>query len=182
MATNDQTPKTFQDMDTKVGDMLTCVTSYPYYLYTVGESYEVLEYGLQDNMGSCSGTCSTFVHAAPYIDYNDGKWHEWTGGENPVHPLSEVHYTVGNGYTNGGQRLSGVLRWDIMGSHGIVAFRVSKVYPPVEIKEPTLVETRELWFVKDFSKRAYLRLDYAPNRGYWDEVIHVKEVLTLAIN
>jgi hypothetical protein len=63
--TTKQTPKTFQDMDTKVGDMLTCVTVRNKNLYTVGKSYEVLEGGLNDNWGPqsvCSGTSSTFVH------------------------------------------------------------------------------------------------------------------------
>jgi transposase len=26
------------------------------------------------------------------IDYNDGKWHGWNGGECPVHPESVVEY------------------------------------------------------------------------------------------
>jgi hypothetical protein len=63
--TTNQTPKTFQDMDTKVGDMLTCVTSYGSAIYTVGKSYEVFEGGLSDNWGAssfCVDTSSTFVH------------------------------------------------------------------------------------------------------------------------
>jgi hypothetical protein len=63
--TTKQTPKRFQYMDTKVGDMLTCITAGSALLYTVGNSYEVLEDGLQDNGGSgsvCSSTRSTFVH------------------------------------------------------------------------------------------------------------------------
>jgi hypothetical protein len=61
--TTKQTPKTFQDMDTKVGDMLTCVAG-DNDIYTVGKSYEVLEGGLNDNWGAssvCKDTSSTFV-------------------------------------------------------------------------------------------------------------------------
>jgi hypothetical protein len=62
--TTKQTPKTFQDMDTKVGDMLTCVAG-DNDIYTVGKSYEVLEGGLNDNWGAssvCNHTSSTFVY------------------------------------------------------------------------------------------------------------------------
>jgi hypothetical protein len=62
--TTKQTPKKFQDMDTKVGDMLTCVTGWDS-IYTIGISYEVLEGGLNDNCGPrsfCDTTSSTFVH------------------------------------------------------------------------------------------------------------------------
>ena len=63
--TTKQTPKTFQDMDTKVGDMLTCVTTIDDLVYTIGKSYKVLDGGLNDNFGAtsaCSRTSSTFVH------------------------------------------------------------------------------------------------------------------------
>jgi hypothetical protein len=64
--TTKQTPKTFQDMDTKVGDMLTCVGGdCAGFIYTIGKSYEVLEGGLNDDCGPrsfCSNTTSTFVH------------------------------------------------------------------------------------------------------------------------
>jgi hypothetical protein len=63
--TTKQTPKTFQDMDTKVGDMLTCVTTVYDLVYTIGKSYEVFEGGLNDDLGSrsfCITTTSTFVH------------------------------------------------------------------------------------------------------------------------
>jgi hypothetical protein len=62
--TTKQTPKKFQDMDTKVGDMLTCVAG-DNDIYTVGKSYEVLDGGLNDNCGAtcfCETTRSTFVH------------------------------------------------------------------------------------------------------------------------
>jgi hypothetical protein len=62
--TTKQTPKTFQDMDTKVGDMLTCVAG-DNDIYTIGKSYKVLEGGLNDNWGAssiCKHTSSTFVH------------------------------------------------------------------------------------------------------------------------
>jgi hypothetical protein len=63
--TTKQTPKKFQYMDTKVGDMLTCVTAIDAAIYTVGKSYEVFEGGLSDNWGAssfCPTTRSTFVH------------------------------------------------------------------------------------------------------------------------
>jgi hypothetical protein len=63
--TTKQTPKKFQYMDTKVGDMLTCVTAIDADIYTVGKSYEVFEGGISDNWGAsslCPTTRSTFVH------------------------------------------------------------------------------------------------------------------------
>jgi hypothetical protein len=64
--TTKQTPKKFQDMDTKVGDMLTCVDGdCAGFIYTIGKSYEVLENGLNDDCGAtsaCRLTTSTFVH------------------------------------------------------------------------------------------------------------------------
>jgi hypothetical protein len=63
--TTKQTPKKFQYMDTKVGDMLTCVTTIDDRVYTIGKSYEVRSDGLSDNGGAfsiCHHTRSTFVH------------------------------------------------------------------------------------------------------------------------
>jgi hypothetical protein len=231
-------------MDTKVGDMLTCVedTGSPF-IFTKGKTYEVLENGIQDNVGFCRGTISTFVHAVPpktfgtvadlklnegdvvgfkgsgvtwvvvgpnrlqgkrggYLDksyfysgsiqcadfyvisraepvvnYNDGKWHEWTGGDCPVHPDTLVDFTLEAGRTHTFGN-AGCLRWDHRGSSGdIVAFRVAKEYvgtPTVEISQ---VEPRELWFVKDDCVGHYRMISHEPLNG-WDEVIHVKEVLT----
>jgi hypothetical protein len=66
LMTTKQTPKKFQDMDTKVGDMLTCVDGdCAGFIYTIGKSYEVLENGLNDDCGAtsaCRLTSSTFVH------------------------------------------------------------------------------------------------------------------------
>jgi len=102
------------------------------------------------------------------VNYNDGKWHEWHGGSNPVHPESEVHFTLRGGSTNGQGALSDDLSWDKSGKTAIVFFRVSEVY-----KRP---EPKEYWFVKDSNECEYTKLPAYP-AGSWDEVIHVKEVV-----
>jgi len=162
--TTNQTPKTFQDMDTKVGDMLTCVTSIEGRIFTIGKSYEVLRDGLNDDWGvdsSCNYTSSTFVQATPAIDYNNGKWHGWTGGIIPVHHRTQIHYTLSSGYTSVVGRGAGGLNWDYKRrdiDDGIVAFRVSKEYvetPTLEIKEPL-----EFWFFNGNRSEGYHKLKW----------------------
>jgi len=180
--------KKFQDMVTKVGDKLTCVSNQVNALiYTKGETYEVFDKGLQDNHGHgsyCMTTNSTFVPATPEItreeplaiNYNDGKWHEWAGGPIPVHPLSEVHYTMRWGGTDSGDDLAGDLDWVHCGlDHDIVAFRVSKEYVETPTVEIGPVEPKELWFVRD-KMGMYLKFTSKPDTR-WNEVIHVKEIL-----
>ena len=97
------------------------------------------------------------------INYNDGKWHGWNGGECPVHPETEVVVQLAcdtridveeSGYAYRAE----ILRWTSIGGGGdIIAFRVIKEY-----KEP-----REFW-VDPHDKRAY--------EHYVKGGIHVREV------
>ena len=109
--------------------------------------------------------------------YNDGKWHEWTGENNPVHPDTLVDFTVraGRTHTFGD---AGCLRWDHVGSGGdIVAFRVAKEHVETPTVEISQVEPREFWLCKGKIAGDYRVKDRKPFL-YYDEVIHVKEVLS----
>ena len=70
------------------------------------------------------------------INYNDGKWHGWNGGECPVHPetVIEVRWKSDHA-TQRGQAgnfdRAGQWKWNNTYSNRIVAFRVAK-----EHKEP----------------------------------------------
>ena len=71
------------------------------------------------------------------INYNDGNWHGWNGGECPVHPKSMVEATGYEGArkstTAFSNYTSGLFPWDNFRG----AFRVVKEY-----REP-----REFWIV-----------------------------------
>lgn len=97
-------------------------------------------------------------------NYNDGKWHPWSGGECPVHPESEVDVM----FSYGTKHLEKVAsKWDWSSEPGfpIVAFRVTK-----EHKEP-----REFWLYRDDGYD--FQVKECPVRSHWDEVIHVREVI-----
>lgn len=77
-------------------------------------------------------------------DYNDGNWHEWNGGECPVHPKSEIegYWQVEDAYPNkvskyavyNAGRAGGLnFKWD--GQTRLHLFRVTKPY----------IEPREFW-------------------------------------
>lgn len=77
-------------------------------------------------------------------DYNDGNWHDWTGGECPVHPKSEIegywkvtdtypHKVSTHAVYNAGQAGGLNFEWD--GQTRLHLFRVTKPY----------VEPREFW-------------------------------------
>ena len=71
------------------------------------------------------------------IDYNDGKWHVWNGGECPVHPESVVEVSITGDLGTG---IANLWSWPHDGtSTDIVAFRVVKPY-----REP-----REWWVDPD---------------------------------
>lgn len=76
------------------------------------------------------------------VDYNDGKWHGWNGGERPVHPNStiEVVYKNKQGQTKSDVRHAGDHWWDCSGLSGgyTIAFRVLEVY-----KEPKVIWVNE---------------------------------------
>jgi hypothetical protein len=97
------------------------------------------------------------------VDYNDGKWHRWAGGDRPVHPSSVVHATflVGIGEPRTESRAAHMFVWGDCASP-IVAFRVTKEYV-----EPPKVP-REFW----------VRFGTAYNMPIESDAIHVREVLT----
>jgi hypothetical protein len=110
----------------------------------------------------------------PLVDYNDGKWHRWAGGERPVHRSSVVHATflVDIGEPRTQSRAAHMFVWGDCASP-IVAFRVTEEYV-----EPPKVP-REYW-VSNNDGFAHDSLDsvlsdmLTEKHGY----IHVREVLT----
>lgn len=96
------------------------------------------------------------------MNYNDGKWHGWNGGECPVHPESEVEVACGDGLSRGEARSHEP--WDVeAGTLPIIAFRVIK-----EHKEP-----REWWIdLKPYGD--YPVVSHTPMSGSY---IHVREVI-----
>lgn len=64
------------------------------------------------------------------MNYNDGKWHGWNGGECPVHPRTVVHFCCMN--IAGGKTEASDLVWNNEddavedGVDPVVAFRVIK--------------------------------------------------------
>jgi hypothetical protein len=96
------------------------------------------------------------------VDYNDGKWHRWAGGECPVHPSSVVHATyIELGCIHDIESVTGGFIWDSVHAP-IIAFRVTKVHV-----EPPKVP-REFW----------VRFGTAYNMPIESDAIHVREVLT----
>lgn len=71
------------------------------------------------------------------VNYNDGKWHGWNGGECPVHYRSEVQVVLNTGLSPRDRITAGDFGWghDEYCNAKIVAFRVI-----TEHKEP-----REFW-------------------------------------
>ena len=63
-------------------------------------------------------------------DYNDGKWHGWSGGECPVEvsPMSEVRWKNADGHE--GETIAGPLNWTGHRGSPVIAFRVTKPAPP----------------------------------------------------
>ena len=98
------------------------------------------------------------------IDYNDGNWHGWNGGECPVHPETEVEAIFGDGSGSGNAVPADCYSWDRW--HPI-AFRVVKPY-----REP-----REFWMHQQ-SQVAYDSEESAIRNNYkGHDIIHVREVI-----
>jgi hypothetical protein len=95
------------------------------------------------------------------VNYNDGNWHGWNGGECPVHPKSllEVIY-LDNGLSCIDDAFSGACDFSAGAELPIIAFRVIKEY-----REP-----REWWI--DPEGRAFAGEELCPK-----PYIHVREVL-----
>lgn len=94
------------------------------------------------------------------MNYNDGKWHGWNGGECPVHPEAVVECLLECGHT--GEMPAG---WWTVWKTEVVAFRVIK-----EHKEP-----REFWICgfEVFDSRQ----DAENSCGNAADIIHVREVI-----
>ena len=93
-------------------------------------------------------------------NYNDGKWHEWSGGECPVHPKTVVDFVTDDGIIS--SWTARMAKWDYK-PVPIRAFRVIKEY-----KEP-----REFWVGTD---NGYHTIQsYEPRRPH--NFIYVREVL-----
>ena len=104
-------------------------------------------------------------------DYNDGNWHDWNGGECPVHPMTLVDVCL----------IDAPIATDTLAKHWfwdkestrIRVFRVTKPY--VEPPKP-----REFWIVEtDGTPRTFynegIAKKYAGDFGFY--VIHVREVI-----
>lgn len=102
------------------------------------------------------------------VNYNDGKWQGWNGGDCPLHPETVVEVVLDNGSLVKGEFASRWF-WDI-DSTRIIAFRVIK-----EHKEP-----REFWIVDGgyMSHAGFDRMRDAYNCAlvHGGKVIHVREV------
>ncbi len=123
------------------------------------------------------------------IDYNDGNWHGWNGGECPVHPKSAVEAVLldvtnesrpVDAYSNFENEAGFISRGCWLHSERcrrVIAFRVTKPY--VEPPKP-----REFWinFYDDAIGSRYSvfeneqrAIDYAQNG--LTQRIHVREVI-----
>jgi hypothetical protein len=93
-------------------------------------------------------------------NYNNGDWHPWTGGSNPVHPASTVDVMFHDGHITTNTHAD---EWDW--SWGtcttIVAFKVTKEFK-AEPREFWINSRYEVWWNKPDSMEG---------------VIHVREVL-----
>jgi hypothetical protein len=99
----------------------------------------------------------------PPVDYNDGKWHRWAGGDRPVHPSSvvEVMFIDGQEHIDTDEAPANMWIWD-SNNEPITTFRVTNEYV-----EPPKVP-REFW----------VRFGTAYNMPIESDAIHVREVLT----
>lgn len=102
------------------------------------------------------------------IDYNDGNWHGWSGGECPVHMESRIDHVWHDdnikqaGITKG--CLAGAAAWG-----QTLKFRVTKPY--VEPKKP-----RE-WWIDATTNVAWDDKELACDVVYEHLLVHVREVL-----
>lgn len=99
-------------------------------------------------------------------DYNDGKWHNWDGGECPVHKYTHVWCVVKEGTVSNIHAESA--NWSV---GGVEAFKVINEY-----KEP-----REFWLFDGevYSSKEGAEKDQFASRAWREgfEVIHVREVV-----
>jgi hypothetical protein len=105
----------------------------------------------------------------PPVDYNDGKWHRWAGGECPVHLESVVQAKyIGLDCIHDIASVAAGFIWDSVAAP-IVAFRVTKEYV-----EPPKVP-RDFWLQSVGNGLSDVKTEKPSDMyGY----IHVREVLT----
>lgn len=119
------------------------------------------------------------------MDYNDGDWWGWNGGECPVHPKSvvECRFMDAGHIYNGKKSVASYFSWDhyreelLAGNGNIIGFRV--ITPYVEPKKP-----REFWVARCKTYNRHVVFN-SPDDAYaagWRgdanmELIHVSEVL-----
>lgn len=62
------------------------------------------------------------------INYNDGEWHFWSGGDRPIHPDSEIDYIyLSSGHVETFRGIAAdMFYWQL--DEGFVIFRVVKEY------------------------------------------------------
>jgi hypothetical protein len=104
------------------------------------------------------------------VNYNDGKWHQWHGGERPVHHKSTVNVILAQG--GEAARIASKFTWDHK-LDPILVFRVTNEH--VEPKEP-----RELWVsLNDYQAHDTEAdaQDYDLHLGCHHGYFHVKEVI-----
>tara|TARA_R110000782_G_scaffold3228_2_gene11938 strand:- start:29717 stop:30256 length:540 start_codon:yes stop_codon:yes gene_type:complete len=105
----------------------------------------------------------------PLVDYNDGQWHSWSGGECPVHHLTFVRATflTGIGDPRTEAKKAHMFNWKDLTSP-IIAFKVTKEYV-----EPPKVP-REFWVYKGPMSFDIKTEKPSDTYGY----VHVREVMT----
>ena len=100
------------------------------------------------------------------VNFNDGRWHGWNGGECPVHPLSIIEIVTTDEGSEGDDWQAGDCHWH--NGTRIAAFRVIK-----EHREP-----REFWIVMNdgmaWDTEWQAEKHAAPVES---QIIHVREVL-----
>ncbi len=104
------------------------------------------------------------------VDYNDGKWHRWSGGDIPVHPKSVVAVTFlsHKGTPRTECRAAKMFDWELTCVSPVVAFCVTKEY----IEPVAPVPLREFWLYKETMKAHYYNTKPTDVTNY----IHVIEV------
>lgn len=95
------------------------------------------------------------------VNYNDGNWHGWNGGECPVHPETTVHFINIHGYSEEGHVADDIYWGDPL------LFRVIKEYK----------EAREFWInVKTGGMVEIKKYTLAPPDPASSGYIRVREV------
>lgn len=100
------------------------------------------------------------------INYNDGQWHGWNGGECPVSAKAKVKWATDDGFY--GESIAEKLDWS-QGTN-ICAFRVTRHAP----RELWLVMSLSGYFLDAFDDKDAAALAAKDARGR--TVIHVREV------